>query len=106
MTDFCKQIRDLGLQIMITEFDVDDLGVPAPQVKQAVANKYGEFLDIMGPYVSAITFEALRDKPALPKNPDGTPTLSNLFDTNYEPVGNYFAVVKSLERLSPPGAKR
>ena len=105
MTDFCKQIHELGLEIMITEFDVDDLGVPAPQVKQAVASKYGEFLDIMGPYVSAITFEALRDNPALPKNPDGTLTLSNLFDTNYEPVGNYFAVVKSLERLSPTRAK-
>ena len=69
MTTFLKQIQDLGLEIMITELDVDDVDVPGPLIDQTVASKYGEFIDFVGPYVKVITFEQLRDDPSLPKRP-------------------------------------
>jgi endo-1,4-beta-xylanase len=97
MTTFLKKIRDLGLEIMVTELDVDDTEVPAPDVDRTVASKYGEFLDLMMPYVKVVTFEQLRDDPALPKRPDGLPHRPNLFDASYQPTPAYRAVLGSLQ---------
>ena len=66
LTQFMKQIQDLGLDIMVTELDVDDVGVPAPKIAQTVADKYSQFLDIVDPYVRVITFEGLQDDPNAP----------------------------------------
>jgi endo-1,4-beta-xylanase len=66
LTKFMKQIQDLGLDLMVTELDVDDVDVPGPKIAQTVADKYSQFLDIVGPYVRAITFEGLQDDPAAP----------------------------------------
>lgn len=105
LINFSKQIQDLGLQIMITEFDVDDVGVPPQLVNQTVAAKYGEFVDIMGPYVTSITFEALNNNPAYPSNPDGTLLRPNLFDANFQPDQNYTAVVAALNQLPSTTAR-
>jgi endo-1,4-beta-xylanase len=97
MTAFMRQIQDLGLEIMITELDVDDFDVPATLIDQTVARKYGEFIDLVAPFVKVITFEQLRDDPDLPKRPDGLPHRPNLLDANYQPTPAYQATLSSLQ---------
>jgi endo-1,4-beta-xylanase len=99
MNEFLKQIQDLGLEIMITELDVDDVDVPGPLIDQTAASKYGEFLDLVGPYVKVITFMGLRDDPSMPRRPDGLSHRPNLLDDKYEPTAAYGAAVKALMTL-------
>jgi endo-1,4-beta-xylanase len=99
MNRFLKQIQDLGLEIMITELDVDDVDLPGSIIDQTVADKYGQFIDIVGPFVKVITFEGLRDDPSLPKRSDGLPHRPNLLDAQYEPTPAYSATVKALNAL-------
>lgn len=99
MNTFCKQIQDLGLEIMITELDVDDVDLPKASANQIVASKYGEFLELMGPFVNVITFESLRDDPTYPKRPDGLLIRPNLWDAGYHPTPSYAAALQALEQL-------
>ena len=99
MTTFLKQVRDLGLEIMITEFDVDDVDVPGPMIEQVVAAKYAEYIEIVGPYVNFITFEDLRDNPVIPRRPDGLMHEPNLLDVQYRISPAYNATVKALMSL-------
>jgi endo-1,4-beta-xylanase len=99
MNTFLKQIQQLGLETMITELDVDDVDVPGPLIDQTIASKYGEFIDLLGPYVKVITFEQLRDDPGLPKRSDGLPHRPNLLGAQYEPTLAYSATVKALMTL-------
>ena len=99
MVDFCKRLRDAGLEIMITEFDVDDDKVPAASIEQVVASKYGEFIDIMGPYVKDITFEGLRNASAMPRRADGNPHLPNMLGDDYTPTQAFNAIVQALNQL-------
>jgi endo-1,4-beta-xylanase len=103
MTTFLKQVQDLGLDIMITELDVDDVDVPGPQIAQTVAQKYGEYLALVSPFVKIITFEQLRNDPSIPKRPDGLAHKPNLFNEDYGKNGAFDAVVASLR---PAGATR
>ena len=96
MTTFLKQVHDLGLDIMITELDVDDVDVPGPQIAQTVAQKYAEYLALVSPFVKIITFEQLRNDPSIPKRPDGLAHKPNLFDEDYSKNGAFDAVVASL----------
>jgi endo-1,4-beta-xylanase len=98
MTTFMKQVRDLGLEIMITELDVDDVDVPGPLIEQTVASKYREFLDLVSPYVKVITFEGLRNDPAMPRRADGFAHQANIFDQNYQGNLAFDAVVASLQK--------
>lgn len=98
MTTFMKQVQDIGLEIMVTEFDVDDVDVPGPLIEQTIARKYGEYLDLVMPYVKVITFEGLRNDPAMPKRADGFAHLPNIFDQNYRPNLAFNAAVSSLQR--------
>ena len=100
MTKFLKQIQDLGLEIMITELDVDDADVPGPLIDQTVARKYGEFIDLVGPFVKVITFEQLRDNPDSPRRRDGLLHRQNLLDADYQPTQAYSATVKALRNLA------
>jgi endo-1,4-beta-xylanase len=99
MTRFLKQTQDLGLEIMITELDVDDVGVPGPLIDQTVARKYGEFIDLVGPFVTVITFEGLRDDPNMPRRSDGLAHRPNLLDVEYQPTPAYSATVEALMGL-------
>jgi endo-1,4-beta-xylanase len=99
MTTFFKRVQDLGLEIMITELDVDDVDVPAAAIDQTTAGKYAEFIDLVGPFTKVITFEGLRDDPSLPKRSDGLPHRPNLLDAQYEPTAAYRATVKALLTL-------
>src|SRR5258708_7376788 len=99
LKEWLKALQDLGLEIMITELDVDDSGIPGPLVDDAVARKYAEYLDLVGPFASVITFEALADIAILPKRPDGLIHRPNLFDTNIQKKSAYFAAATSLTGL-------
>lgn len=101
MKHFLQTVRDMGLEIMVTELDVDDTGIPGPQVDQVVARKYGEFLDLVGPYISAVTFEQLADDKNLPKRADGLEHRPNLFDDNYQQKPAYSASVAALKAARP-----
>jgi endo-1,4-beta-xylanase len=103
MTTFLKQVHDLGLDIVITELDVDDVDVPGPQIAQTVAQKYGEYLALVSPFVKIITFEQLRNDPSIPKRPDGLAHKPNLFNEDYSKNGAFDAVVASLR---PSGGTR
>ena len=96
MKRFMSALQDAGLEVHVTELDVDDSSVPGPQVDDAVARKYGEFLDLVGPYVKSITFEQLIDDPGLPKRADGVPHRPNMFDAHYQKMPAYFAAAKAL----------
>ena len=100
MIDFMKRIHDLGLEIMITELDVDDVDVPGPMIDQTVASKYGEFIELVGPYVKVITFEELSDDPNVPKRPDGLAHRPNLLDLEYQTTPAFSATVKALKALT------
>jgi endo-1,4-beta-xylanase len=97
--DFFRACQDLGLEIMITELDVDDSGIDGPDVDQAVARKYAEYLDLVGPFANVITLEALTDYPDTPRRPDGQLHRPNLWDTNRERKLAYSATANSLSRL-------
>lgn len=103
LTKFMKQVQDLGLEVMVTEFDVDDIGVPAPKIEQTVADKYSQYLDIVGPYVKVITFEGLNDDPVAPHT-------HNLFLHEKDASGaNYMtarAFGPALTALQHPEGKR
>ena len=98
MTRFLEQVKDLGLEVMVTELDVDELGVPAPQVAQVAASKFGEFLDIVSPYVASVTLEALSNEPNLPARSGGYIHTQNIFDESYRPTLAYGSVLRELSR--------
>jgi endo-1,4-beta-xylanase len=99
MNKFLKQVQDLGLDIMITELDVDDVNVPGPLIDQTVARKYGEFIDLVGPFVKVITFEELSDEAGFPRRPDGLSPRPNLLDLDYRPKAAYNSTIKALMAL-------
>ena len=105
MRTFCKQVQDLGLELMVTELDVDSVDVPANQIDQVTASKYAEYLDVVGPYVKSITFEQLRDDPTLPKRADGITVRPNLFDQSFQEKPAFASTLKALSRM-PAVAKR
>jgi endo-1,4-beta-xylanase len=96
LTRFLEQIRGLGLDIAVTELDVDEIGVPAPQIAQAAASKIGEFLDIVSPYVGSITLEALSNEPYVSAQGNGNIHTQNLFDEKYKPTLAYGSAVRML----------
>jgi endo-1,4-beta-xylanase len=100
MTTFCKQLQDLGLDLLITELDVDDSGLSPDTADQIVAAKYREFLDIVGPYAASITLESVRDQPEF-KRPDGLMHRMYLWDDQDKPTPAYTAVTEALAALPP-----
>jgi hypothetical protein len=90
----------LDLEIMITELDVDDIGVAGPDIETTVARKYGEFIELVAPYVKVITLEQLNNTPFLGKRPDGFAHMPNIFGTDYKPTLAYNAVIEALGKGS------
>jgi endo-1,4-beta-xylanase len=99
MMTFLTQVQALGLEIQITELDVDDVGVPGPMIDAVVAQKYREYLDLIGPFASLISFQDVADSPGLPKRPDGLASRPDLFDAHYQQKPSYKAVTQALDHL-------
>ncbi len=99
MKAWLTALQDLGLEITISELDVDDTGIPGPSVDDVVAQKYAEFLDLAGPFAKVITLEQLADNVNLPKRPDGLVHRPNIYNTNCQKKPAYDAVAKSLEKM-------
>ena len=98
LTSFAQQVRDMGLELLITELDVDNVGVPPADVDKVTASKYSEFIDILGPYVKVITLEALEDYPAGSGAPDAI-ARANIFDVDYQPKQAFASLTDALNRL-------
>jgi endo-1,4-beta-xylanase len=103
LTQFMKQIQNLGLDIMVTELDVDDVGVPEPQIAQAVADKYNQYLDIVAPYVRVITFEGLQDDPAAPHTHNLFLHDKNASGSEYAKARAFGAALTAIQR--PVGSR-
>ena len=99
MTAFLSQVQALGLEIQITELDVDDVGVAGSMIDTVVAQKYREYLDLVGPFASLISFQDVADSPSLPKRPDGLASRPDLFDAHYQEKPSYKAVTQALDHL-------
>lgn len=98
MLTFVKQVKDIGLDVLVTELDVDDIDVPGSMIDEVVSRKYGEFIDLVGPYASSISFQWLTDDPNQRRS-DGQMHRPDLFDPNYQPKPAYSVVAQALERL-------
>jgi endo-1,4-beta-xylanase len=97
-----SRIRSLGFDVAITELDVDDSGIAEPDVDEAVARRYAEFLALVAPFVSFISFQQLADGESyLPKRSDGFMHRTNLFDQNYQKTDAYYAVAKTFKAILP-----
>jgi endo-1,4-beta-xylanase len=96
---FVSQIRELGLQVLVTECDIDDRGVQgdAARVKNEVASSYANFLTSIYPVAQPkrITFGAPTDRYSwyddfakannTYRRPDGAPHHPGLIDANLNP---------------------
>ena len=99
MKTFLSEVKEMGLEILVTELDVDDHTIPETKADEAVAQTYLEFLELVLPFAKVITLEQLQDVPELPKRGDGLPIRPNLFDAQYERKPAYAAVAKALGEL-------
>jgi endo-1,4-beta-xylanase len=96
MKTFLNQVKDMGLEISISEFDVDDHAVPEPKVDEAVAQTYFDFLELVGPFAKVITLEVVQDIPNLPKRGDGNLPRPNLWDTQYQKKPAFASALKAF----------
>jgi GH35 family endo-1,4-beta-xylanase len=91
---------------MITELDVNDTDAQTANRDKIVADRYAEYLDLVGPFCSSITFEQVADTnnymdtdPTMPKRPDGNTHRPNLWDSQFSKKPAAEAVLKVLDRL-------
>jgi endo-1,4-beta-xylanase len=102
LREMLSQMRGMGLEIYITELDVDDTLLPANNLDQEVAQVYAQYLGIVGPFAKMICFEQLADRgdPAYGqierRRPDGLAHRPNPFDFRYNRKPAYTAVVETL----------
>ena len=99
VTTFLNQVKDLGLEISISELDVDDQGVDESKADEAVAQTYFDFLQLVGPFAKVITFETLQDLPNVPKRRDGNLPRPNLWDVQYKKKPAYASALKAFSEF-------
>jgi endo-1,4-beta-xylanase len=99
MKTFLNKVKDMGLEISISEFDVDDHAVAEDKVDEVVGQTYFDFLQLVGPFAKVITFEALADIPNLPKRSDGNLPRPNLWDMKNQKKRAYSYALKALSEL-------
>jgi endo-1,4-beta-xylanase len=108
LADFLKEISDRGLQVMITELDVIDVGAPTDIAArdQAVASFYKDYLDVvlanpacrtvvtwgLSDHDSWITHYSMDDF----RRPDGQPPRPLPFDADLKPKPAYFAIADAF----------
>ena len=106
---FLKDIADRGLQVMITEMDVIDVGAPTDiaQRDAEVAAMYKDYLDVAlaSPAVKTVVTWGLSDHDSWVthlsmdsfKRPDGQPPRPLPFDATLKPKPAYFAMAEAFK---------
>lgn len=109
LANFLKEIADRGLQVMITELDVIDVGAPSDVAARdaAVAAYYRDYLDVAlaNPAVKTVVTWGLSDHDSWIthynldefRRPDGMPPRPLPFDTDLKPKPAYFAVAEAFK---------
>jgi endo-1,4-beta-xylanase len=105
LRDMLSQMRDLGLDVFITELDVDDTALPLANLDERIAQTYVEYLSLVGPYAKMICLEQLGDKGSFNdqqiehRRADLQPHRPNLFDSSYKKKLAYYAVRQTIAGL-------
>ncbi|MEP3046319.1 MAG: endo-1,4-beta-xylanase [Roseibium sp.] len=105
---FLTDIGDLGVDVFITELDVNDIDLPddVSARDQSVAQIYADFLEaaLENQVVKRVSFWGLTDKfhwiveGYAPFSRSGSPPRPALFDQDLQPKPSYFAVRDALSR--------
>jgi endo-1,4-beta-xylanase len=100
LQEFVRELRRMGLQVFITELDVNDKSLPAAVAERdaAVARIYRGYLTMMlaEPNVTALLTWGVTDRYTWLNGPkygraDGKPERPLPFDSDYHPVPAFFA---------------
>ncbi len=110
---FLAKIRDMGLQILITELDVDDSQVPGDKLTRdnVVAQRYYDYLTQVVPAgkIDKVIFWTPSDRwdwldstnlPAKFRRADGQPHRPGLIDETFQQKAAMSAVTAAMQRLS------
>jgi endo-1,4-beta-xylanase len=110
LDNFIKEIRDMGLEVLITELDVNDTIVPGSEKDrdQLVANYYSNYLNKLIPLsgTKRVIFWTPMDgenwmdylHTAQYSRADGKKHRPGLLDENMQPKSAYTAVVSTLQK--------
>jgi endo-1,4-beta-xylanase len=117
LAGFVKQIRDMGLQVLITELDVDDSHVPGDikQRQETVADTYGSYLNNVVPTsgTKRVIFWTPSDKwdwldsshDPQKQRADHTAHQTGLFDAQLSEKPAFAVVRRTFESLCAGGGK-
>ena len=107
--NFLKEISDRGLQVMLTEMDVVDVGAPSdiPARDAEVASVYKDYLDaaLASPAVKTVVTWGLSDRDSWIthyaiddfRRDDGLPPRPLPFDADLKPKPAYFAIAEAFK---------
>ncbi len=107
---FVRELHDMGLQVFITELDVNDRKLPesVPERDAAIAKTYRDYLTMMlvEPNVNVALTWGITDRYTWlngPKNgrPDGKPERPLPFDYDYMPTPVFFAERDAIDSRRP-----
>ena len=116
LQQFVRECGDMGLEVFVTEMDVDDRELPENVAERdaGVAEAYRSYLNTLlrEPNVRAVLTWGVDDAQswltARKPRPDGSPQRPLLFDTQMRPKPAFGAFVRCLAEARPnaPAAKR
>jgi endo-1,4-beta-xylanase len=106
---FLAAARELGLQVFVTEMDVNDRALAAdiPLRDTSVAAAYKEYLDLVlgDPAVRAVLTWGITDRytwlNSEDSRKDGQPERPLLFDADYKPKAAFFAARGAFDGHRP-----
>jgi endo-1,4-beta-xylanase len=113
LADYIDAIHNLGLEVYLTELDVNEDDVPYDDVArrdQAVADTYRQFLHVAlaSPALKALLTWGVSDRrtwlndgPTHHRKQPNRPQRSLPFDPAYKPTSAFFAVRESVDQRSP-----
>ena len=114
---FVRELHDMGMQVFITEMDVNDRKMPESVAERdaAVARVYRDYLTMMlaEPNVNVALTWGITDRYTWLNNPrygrtDGKPERPLPFDYDYNPTPAFFAeraAIDTRRKAPPPGSE-
>jgi len=110
LADYMESIRQMGLQIFLTEMDVNEDDLPFKDIAgrdSAIAKTYADFLQVAlaNPAVKAMLTWGISDRrtwlndgPTHHRKQPDRPQRSLPFDPEYRPAGAFFAIRESFDK--------